>query len=557
MKWAIIGLAIAIGSSSAGYAPVTAPCPPAAPPTIRDAAALSSAEQAWITARHIEASAATLAWLKSLGLPTAEVERYASSKQTPKLAISISGGGYRSLLLGAGGISALDAREAPVAAAAAATPTPAAVSGFLQGADYIAGLSGGGWLVSSIVGNAYAKISDLSATLWERTFEQSLAVNSANPAFQTTVAAGISEKRLAGFPVSFNDVWGRSLSYQLLKAPDGGADQTFASIRSIPAFANHQMPLPILAALGVKPTECYPGPNATQYEFTPFEMGSWDAGVSAFVDIKFLGTAFSNSAVVSTTKCVGGFDNFGFVLGTSSDLYCAFDNCNGRTRPDPLLPFASLVAPLFSVEPSLVGSTLDAVYPNPFYNRLGSPRVTDQVELHLVDGGLALQNNPLWPLIQPARGIDIIVCNDNSADIPSGPRANFPNGSEIQTTYIQALSAGLKFPYIPPVDEFLTKGLTLKPTWFGCNNSAVPTVIYVANAQHGLFPANQPTSKLQYSAQETRDMIRNGLGTMSQDQSGDWARCLGCAVVYGGKRPGPRARASAVCTGCFDQYCYN
>jgi lysophospholipase len=100
-----------------------------------------------------------------------------------------------------------------------------------------------------------------------------------------------------------------------------------------------------------------------------------------------------------------------------------------------------------------------AVYLNPFYNYSHSSPVSAQTELDLADGGLALQNNPIWPLLH--RDVDVIIVNDNSAD-----SNNFPNGSEILTTYVQSLSAGLtRMPVIPPVATFLSEGLNRRSTF--------------------------------------------------------------------------------------------
>jgi lysophospholipase len=45
-----------------------------------------------------------------------------------------------------------------------------------------------------------------------------------------------------------------------------------------------------------------------QFEYTPFEFGSWDEPVQAFSPMKWLGTALNNGSVVNQTACVLGFD---------------------------------------------------------------------------------------------------------------------------------------------------------------------------------------------------------------------------------------------------------
>lgn len=72
---------------------------------------------------------------------------------------------------------------------------------------------------------------------------------------------------------------------------------------------------------------------------------------------------------------------------------------------------------------SPVVQDLFAVYPNPFYHYAHSSAVQDDAVLTLADGGEAGQNVPVWPLIQPARNIDVLILNDNSADTTD----NFPS----------------------------------------------------------------------------------------------------------------------------------
>lgn len=61
----------------------------------------------------------------------------------PNIAIAFSGGGYRAMLNGAGALQAFDNREAD-------STTPGHLGGLLQASTYVAGLSGGSWLVGSI-----------------------------------------------------------------------------------------------------------------------------------------------------------------------------------------------------------------------------------------------------------------------------------------------------------------------------------------------------------------------------------------------------------------------
>jgi len=170
-----------------------------------------------------------------------------------------------------------------------------------------------------------------------------------------------------------------------------------------------------------------------------------------------------------------------------------------------------------------------------------------QTELHLVDGGEALQNNPIWPFLQPARNVSAIIVNDNSADTSQF----FPNGSEILTTYVQSLTAGLtRMPFIPSVETFLSEGLNEHAVFFGCGDTSKVTIIWIPNVNY-VFPSNISTEQFIYSEAQTTGVIANGQAVIAQNGTAGWGTCLGCALMekQGGALP-------TECTACFSTYCY-
>ena len=235
------------------------------------------------------------------------------------------------------------------------------------------------------------------------------------------------------------------------------------------------------------------------------------------------------------------------MLGTSSNLF------NEVCAPIP---------PINTSDPTFAGFSPDlaalvnqvhavgtreeyAVYPNPIRSYPHSSLVSAQPKLDLVDGGEALQNNPIWPLLH--RAVDVILVNHNSADTN-----NFPNGSELYTTYQQARDQGLtRMPVITTVDVFLAEGYNKRPTFFGCNDSSKATIIYIPNTDY-TYPSNQPTSKLQYTVAETDAMIANGVQIASKGGDKGWPLCLACGIMKkaGGMLP-------SGCASCLSTYCYN
>lgn len=459
--------------------------------------------------------------------------------------MAVSGGGYRSLLVGAGVIQGLDERDSNIS-----------TSGLYQALTYHSGLSGGSWLLSSLAGNNYPTITTLKESLWKQAFHDSLLIPDHLLVAEAygSIIADITAKHLAGFPPTLTDPWGRLLSYQLLDGPDGGASTTLSSVTSLSNFTSHAVPYPVILALGTKTFngECTPGPNATTYEFTPYEFGSWDSDVSAFTPTEYLGTSLSNGQPTEES-CVANYDNLGYIFGTSSNLF----NNVCLSVPKPSDSFSDLTQKLEEMV-NRVHEVLTrdeyAVYPNPFYEYNSSTSVPNQANpvwaqeyLSLVDGGEALQNNPIWPFLQPARGVDVLLVNDNSAD----DSYNFPNGSEILTTYVQTFNHNLtRMPYIPSVDTFVSEGLNKRATFFGCDETDKLTIVYIPNVNI-TYPSNQSTYKLQYDEDETDGMIGNGLAMADQGGEEEWGTCLGCAIM---KKSGNQLPAN--CNACFEKHCY-
>lgn len=479
--------------------------------------------------RKIKAAAGLAAWLKKTNTTF-------GTCNLPTVALTSSGGGYRALLSGAGVIQGFDARDSNVG-----------TSGVYQGLTYQAGLSGGAWLLSSFAGNNYPTISSLKDNLWKQAFQDSLLDPNYLLAAVAYVEAtnDILAKQAAGFPPTLTDPWGRLLSYQLLYGNDGGVATRLSSITGFSNFTSYNVPYPIITSLGVKTFQgqCLPEPNATTYELTPYEFGSWDSGVSAFTPTQYLGTALSNGRPSNGT-CIQNYDNLGYILGTSSTVFneaCANVPATNITS-NIIDDLAAIVLAAHAL------STRDeyAVYPNPFHNYARSSLISAQTELSLADGGEARQNNPIFPLLQPARGVGVIIVNDNSADAN-----NFPDGSEIRQTYVQSQIAGLtKMPYIPPVATFVSQGLNIRPTFFGCNDTSKITVVYLPNVNY-TFPSNKPTAKLEYSEAETEGIINNGIQIASEGGNAMWPTCLGCAIVM---KTGNAMPSS--CGSCIKTYCY-
>jgi lysophospholipase len=460
------------------------------------------------------------------------------------VALTISGGGYRALLTGAGIIQGFDDRDSNVS-----------TSGLYQSLTYQAALSGGAWLLSSLAGNNFPTVTYLKELFWKPAFFDSLfdPESLLAPIAYIDITADIVEKDLAGFATTITDPWGRLLSYQLLPGANGGADITLSSVTGLSSFTSHAVPFPILTSTGVKTWlgECGSLLNATTYEFSPYEFGSWDSDVSAFTPTKYLGTSLHNGA--PTGECTVNYDNIGYVLGTSSNVFSELCLSNAPEPGSGANNITNLVINILDDVHAVLASELYATYRNPFFG-YNSPTgtvnsanaISAQQSLSLTDGGIDGQNNPIFPFLQPARNVSAIIVNDNSAD-----SNNYPNGSSILKTYVQSFNHNYtRMPFIPSVATFVAEGLNKRATFFGCDDPSKIIIVYLPNTNL-TFSSNVDTLKLEFSESDTEGMIDNGLQVAIQGGKADWGTCLGCALMMKTGQALPNA-----CQACYDEHCY-
>lgn len=491
-----------------------------------------------------------------------------NSSKIPKVGIAASGGGYRAMLSGAGMISAMDNRTDGA--------NEHGLGGLLQSATYLAGLSGGNWLTGTLAWNNWTSVQDIvnnfavDGSIWD--IDHSIINPGGINIFKTgsrweQISDAVQGKHKAGFNVSLADVWGRALSYNWF--PDlygGGVGYTWSTLRDAEVFQDGAMPFPISVADGRYPGTKVINLNATLFEFNPFEMGSWDPTLNSFTDVKYLGTNVSNGKPINTGKCIAGFDNTGFIIGTSSTLFNQFLLQINQTS---LPKFIVNLATHFLTDLSDDYDDIAIYSPNPFkdteFQMDGAPNsISESRDLFLVDGGEDDQNIPLNPLIQEQRGLDIVFALDNSADTIQ----SWPDGASLVNTYQRQFSSQGKytaFPYVPDVNTFVNLGLNKRPTFFGCDANNLtdlayipPLVVYIPNSRYS-FNSNQSTFKLSYSEKERISMIKNGFEAATRNnftEDSNFMGCIGCAIIRR-KQQAFNYTLPKECDQCFSDYCWD
>jgi lysophospholipase len=166
----------------------------------------------------------------------------------------------------------------------------------------------------------------------------------------------------------------------------------------------------------------------------------------------------------------------------------------------------------------------------------------------MVDGGESGQVNPIFPFLQPAREVSVIIVNDNDGDTAE----IYPNGAGLYYTYLAASVAGLtRMPFVPSPEVFIAQNITERPVFFGCSDSSTATVVWIPNAPLTAAGGAIETAQMQINVTQTESTVANGVAVGSQNDSEEWLVCLGCAVMEGSgtELPGD-------CGACFERYCF-
>jgi lysophospholipase len=335
---------------------------------------------------------------------------------------------------------------------------------------------------------------------------------------------------------------------------------TFSSIAGDTEFSTGAAPMPIVVAIERPPGQLMMWENSTVIEFNPWEMGSYDSSNPAFAPLRYIGSNFTNGHLPSNVTCVAGFDNAGFVVGTSSSLFNqAFLQIQDYSdAPNFLLQAINNTLARIGEKNNDV-----SLWPNPFYQyNIGSNQNSNYTTLTLVDGGEDLQNLPLNPLTSSLRQVDVILAVDSSADTPTA----WPNGTSLVATYQRSddgfAPSNREFPPVPDQNSFVNLGLNRWPTFFGCEakntTDAGPLIVYLPNTPYSFF-SNVSTFDLEYTTEERDKIIQNGydvvtMGNASVDPQ--WPACLGCAIL---SRSFDRTKTAPppMCVDCFKRYCWN
>ncbi|PPQ68206.1 hypothetical protein CVT25_015038 [Psilocybe cyanescens] len=592
-----IAIARAVSDSVTAYAPTTnVQCPDLSTTSLIRSFSpqnqtLHPEEKAYVSTR--ENTTILQAWQDWLGDGSALGYNLSNfTTPFPRVGLTIPGGGLRAAQYGSSSLLVLDARNT--------SSKEAGTGGLLQVASYIAGLSGGSWVTGSLLFNNFPTLDDLvfgngkdlDGWLLDIPFvapDGDNLFSDKNQDFFGSILWSVISKANQGVDTSLTDVWSRMISYHFLNQTSRsnfftndtghGAGQLWSEIPLIPAYQNHLTPFPIVVA-DSRPSNSNStailGLDSVVYEITPMELASYDPFLSSGMNLSFAGTHLNSGRSLNGSACVVGFDQAGFIMGSSASLFNQIFDFGTSTLSQFSSSDSTGLLYLLSRQLREVRTRANDVanWPNPFQGQsAGSFQDTDATWLNLIDGSSNQENTPYGPLLVNSRDLDVIVALEGSADDPVN---NWPNGTSLifsnqrQINFLQ--KSHKKMPPIPSTpDDFIATGVNARPTFFGCDPSSsddYPLIIYLPNAPPltGDDPVtNTATFQLTYTQHHTRLFfnqvflnLASGFTPNSNAPDPNWGKCLQCAAFDRARSKAlPSISRSSFCATCFKQYCYD
>ncbi|KNZ48676.1 hypothetical protein VP01_549g4 [Puccinia sorghi] len=512
-------------------------------------------------------------YLESVNLENFNVEEFLKpAKQNggvaaltlPNLGLSLSGGSARALCFSGSILDSFDARNEKA--------NEAKVGGILQLANYAVGVSGASWLLGSWATSNFPRIATLVPN-WR--------LSDANALWDWNIAKDywsdyhtVEEKHKAGFPAT-EDL---NKPYHLLtpstscgyprnepekKTSQKGKSVLWSSIRQMPLYKKRDAPF-VMAVTTSRPDKGKPFTRESPtYEFTAEEFGIFHPTLNASIPIENLGSTHSTAEGSVSQTCVAGFDNAGFVMGMSSNIFSTGDCPKDEKRPKFLTAVRTFIHDI----------NFEGKVPNAFkgLGKTADPwagfgyQDSDRDLILMADSGLIHENLPLFPLIQPERKVDVLIALDASADGKDEEDQSlysYPNGTHIYSIFTKTKLPsyhGYHMPDIPNAIDgtFAQLGYNKRPTFFGCDDLKSPLIVYLPN-YYATDRTNTATNKMTYTADEIDEFFLNGFAlatqTLGPTQNKEWPSCLACALVDRQVMRNSATR-TAQCQACFKTYC--
>lgn len=102
-------------------------------------------------------------------------------------------------------------------------------------------------------------------------------------------------------------------------------------------------------------------------------------------------------------------------------------------------------------------------------------------------------------------------------------------------------------PVVPDSATFLAQNLSQHATFFGCNDTAAATLIYIPNTPE----TGYPSSDFFFSPADIENVFGGGIEMATQFNNTQWPTCVACGILHKQLAVLPDA-----CGACLQKYCW-
>jgi phospholipase A2 len=427
-------------------------------------------------------------------------QKFHAGGDTPTVALSISGGGYRAMVSTIGILKGLEQAK------------------LMDALTYVAVLSGSSWAVVPWVYWQKSQYGDIGS--YSDYVKGKIQDDLRKPSLVSIQAISqyLKARTDANRPVTIIDMWGLLIANKLLARWPKPFELYLADTSDF--IKSGRFPIPIMTAINGSML----GGSYEWFEFTPFEVGSSNY-YKAFVPSYAAGRTFQGGHQKTSVAPFGPPMSLDFMLGICGSAFAISAGDVWGALSSSLTDFitkqsarekVSLPESIIQLGRELAGQTFASakqemykkriipggVIWNPAFGMSSSviPKVAQDLQyLEFVDAGMG-GNLPYAPLARPERAVDVVIMCDASATI-KGVEAlraayDYSNQARLSTTYEYTNRPGGKYPFpeISEADFKNAEGASFS-IFKGDRSRGIPTIIYIPWFKTGSFDPDPAVSK--------------------------------------------------------------
>ncbi|KAJ3028047.1 UNVERIFIED_CONTAM: hypothetical protein HDU68_002563 [Siphonaria sp. JEL0065] len=250
---------------------------------------------------------------------------------------------------------------------------------------------------------------------------KNLILNPINSPPKVALATAIERIKTSN-KVNLVDLFGVFLTASILEGVGGTSSLPKISEQAAGPIDSGALPFPIYSAVTFTGDEVSCGEKYQWVEFNPYEMGfmsSHSKNQGVWIPMSSFGRTFYNGETVANEPEIP----FGILLGVFGSAFTAnLHRIMQEISPDIPPDFLKQVKKILSSRLDTTHPISPTLFPNPAYklDSLLDDPITLKPEIPVMDSGMD-NSIPFAPLLNPARGVDVLIVLDASADIGLHP----------------------------------------------------------------------------------------------------------------------------------------